>query len=434
MKIIENKVKDSEVVKRLELKPFQWNLKKENKELVEKLENNILKKWYRAPVFVWHNKNNYILDWHQRLKALNNLYNKWYALENDEVPVVNIIAETEWEAREIIMEQHARYSEFDLEVLPQFIEWLDLEDIPVSEVEELSINFDDLWDDITEEDELVPEEPQKVIVRKWDIFKLWSHYLMCWDSTSKEDVEKLMNKENAQMIFTDPPYNVKVSNIWWLWNVKHDEFMMASWEMSEEEFTEFLSTVFKNLVEFSIDGSIHYICMDWKHIYEIMTAIKQNYTEFKNLCIWNKDNGWMWTFYRSKHELIFTCKNWTEKHINNFELWQNWRYRTNVWDYKWVNSFGSNREDLKLHPTVKPLELVVDAILDCSKKNWIILDLFGWSWSTLIASEKTWRRCYMMELDEKYVQVIIKRFYNITGWEKEIKCLNRNINIEEIIA
>lgn len=340
----------------MKLRPFQWNLKKENKDLIQQLENNIIKNWFRAPIFVWHNKDNYILDWHQRLKALNELFSKWYSLQDDQVPVVNIIAETEKEAREIVMEQHSRYSEFDMNVLPEFVEWLDLLDIPILELDELKLDIEDDKIELDESVDEVPKVEENIVVKKWDIFKLWEHYLMCGDSTSDEDVLKLMNGEKTQMIFTDPPYNVKVSWIWGLWKVKHDEFVMASWEMNEEEFTVLLDSIFTNLVNYSTDGSIHYVCMDWKHIYEIMSSIKNNYSEFKNLCIWNKDNGWMWSFYRSKHELVFVCKNWEWKHINNFELGQNWRYRTNVWDYKWVNSFGSNRDDLKLHPTVKPTE------------------------------------------------------------------------------
>lgn len=224
------------------------------------------------------------------------------------------------------------------------------------------------------------------------------------------------------MIFTDPPYNVKINNIVNSGKVKHQEFKMASGEMNEKEFIDFLTSVFNNLVLFSKNGSIHYQCMDWKHIYEIITAGRNSYTELKNLCIWNKDNGGMGTFYRSKHELIFVFKNGTEKHINNFELGQNGRYRTNVWDYAGVNSF-TNRErignksighsDLEYHPTVKPVTMVADAILDCSNANDIILDAFGGSGTTMIACEQMKRKGYLIELDPKYCQVIIDRMKSL---------------------
>jgi DNA modification methylase len=193
---------------------------------------------------------------------------------------------------------------------------------------------------------------------------------------------------------------------------------MASGEMSEQEFIDFLTVIFKNLVAVSKDGSIHYQCMDWKHIYEIIVAGRNTYTELKQLCVWNKDNGGMGSFYRSKHELIFVFKNGTAAHTNNFELGQHGRYRTNVWDYSGMNSFtGRDSEDelLKKHPTVKPVKLVADAILDCSLHGELILDLFGGSGTTLIACEETDRRCCMMELDPKYVDTIIRRWQKHTN-------------------
>ncbi|MDR0555551.1 MAG: site-specific DNA-methyltransferase [Holosporaceae bacterium] len=163
---------------------------------------------------------------------------------------------------------------------------------------------------------------------------------------------------------------------------------------------------------------MHYHCMDWKHIYEIMVASRATYTEFKQLCVWNKDNGGMGSFYRSKHELIFVFKNGTAKHTNNFELGQHDRYRTNVWDYAGMNSFSSRDQEsdlLKMHPTVKPVKLVADAILDCSLHGELILDLFGGSGTTLIACKETDRRCCMMELDTKYVDTIIRRWQKYTN-------------------
>jgi DNA modification methylase len=196
--------------------------------------------------------------------------------------------------------------------------------------------------------------------------------------------------------------------------------------------------VFKNLVAVSKDGSIHYQCMDWKHIYEIMVAGRVAYSEFKQLCVWNKDNGGMGTFYRSKHELIFVFKNGTAKHTNNFELGQYGRNRTNVWDYSGMNSFsgrdseskisGTENELLKMHPTVKPVKLVADAILDCSLNGELILDLFGGSGTTLIACEETDRRCCMMELDPKYVDIIIRRWQKHTGGQAFLESTKQKFN------
>jgi DNA modification methylase len=196
---------------------------------------------------------------------------------------------------------------------------------------------------------------------------------------------------------------------------------MACGEMSETEFAGFLGTAFGHMADFSIDGSLHYLCMDWRHAYELLDAGRGVYSELKNLCVWNKTNGGMGSLYRSKHELVFVFKNGTAKHVNNVELGRFGRYRTNVWDYPGASSLNSNRaNDLALHPTVKPVALVADAIQDASKRGSIILDPFAGSGSTLLAAEKTGRRARVIELDPYYVDTIIRRFQKETGKEAVI--------------
>jgi hypothetical protein len=191
---------------------------------------------------------------------------------------------------------------------------------------------------------------------------------------------------------------------------------MAAGEMTEEQFTGFLSTIASHLVAFSQDGSIHFLCMDWRHMFELLSAARPHYAEVKNLCIWNKDNGGMGSLYRSKHELVFVFKQGKASHINNVELGKHGRYRTNVWDYAGANSIRTDRsENLALHPTVKPLDLVADAILDCSHRRGLILDPFSGSGTTLLAAHKTGRRAAAMELDPKYVDTAIRRYQKLTG-------------------
>ena len=220
------------------------------------------------------------------------------------------------------------------------------------------------------------------------------------------------------MVFTDPPYNVPIDgHVCGSGSVKHREFAMAAGEMSEQEFTEFLQTVFGHLVRHSADGAIHFVCMDWRHMGEILAAGQATFTELKNLMVWVKDNGGMGSFYRSRHELVFAFKSGTAPHINSFELGQHGRYRTNVWEYRGVNTLKSGRmAELELHPTVKPVEMIADAIKDCSKRGGIILDPFGGSGSTLIAAAKTGRRARLAELDPVYVDRIIRRWQ---GWAKD---------------
>lgn len=165
---------------------------------------------------------------------------------------------------------------------------------------------------------------------------------------------------------------------------------MASGEMSEAKFESFLAVTLGNLARFSKDGSIHYVFMDWRHMNEILAAGRSAYTELKNLVVWNKDNGGMGAIYRSKHELVFVFKNGTAKHVNNFGLGENGRYRTNVWVYAGISSLGPDRDtQLAMHPTVKPVAMFADAMRDCSRRNGIVLDAFSGSGTVIIAAEET---------------------------------------------
>ncbi len=259
--------------------------------------------------------------------------------------------------------------------------------------------------------------PACQVSRLGDLWQLGSHKILCADATEPSSFEKLLGSEKAHLIFTDPPYNVPIGgHVSGLGSVKHKEFAMASGEMSEEEFTSFLKKVFHNLANFSTDGSIHYICMDWRHMTELLAAGRDTYRELKNLCVWNKTNGGMGSLYRSQHELVFVFKNGRCGHINNIQLGALGRYRTNVWTYKGSNAFGDGREsELAMHPTVKPVQLVADAILDCSGRSCIVLDCFGGSGTTLIAAHGTGRRGYLMEYDPDYVDIAIERFHRLTG-------------------
>ena len=234
-----------------------------------------------------------------------------------------------------------------------------------------------------------------------------------------------MGNNRAQMILTDPPYNVRVKDIGSSGKIKHDEFAMASGEMSSDEFITFLNTFMKHAKEYSIDGSLHYLFMDWRHGIEIGLAASTVYEELKNICVWVKNNGGMGSLYRSQHELCFIYKNGKGPHTNNINLGAHGRYRTNVWEYAGANGSADGKENLKLHPTVKPVAMLKDAILDVTKRGDIVLDCFLGSGSTLIACEQTGRTCYGIEIEPKYCDVTIKRYEELTG-EKAIKIGENN--------
>jgi DNA modification methylase len=213
------------------------------------------------------------------------------------------------------------------------------------------------------------------------------------------------------MVVSDFPYNVKIAgNVSGRGAVQHDEFVMASGEMTEAEFESFLATALRGIANACSDGAVVEVFMDWRHIEELLSAARPILGKPINLCVWNKTNGGMGSLYRSKHELVFVFKKGKAPHINNVELGRYGRFRTNVWDYAGANTFRRGRdEDLEDHPTVKPVAMIADAILDCSKRNGIILDPFGGSGTLILAAERTGRQARVMELDPKYVDVAIRR-------------------------
>lgn len=273
----------------------------------------------------------------------------------------------------------------------------------------------------TAPDDEVVEEPRRgpSVTRIGDMWKLGDHRLLCADATRPESFERVLGDVPAQLVFLDPPYNVQIEgNVSGLGHFTHPDFAMGSGEMSEGQFIAFLTTVLGHLSAHSADGSIHFVCMDWRHCFELLSATRTVGLEFKNLCVWAKSNGGMGSLYRSRHELIFVLKNGTAPHINNIELGQHGRNRSNVWEYPGLNSFAEGRlAELKMHPTVKPLALVADAILDCSKRRGVVLDCFGGSGTTLLACERTGRVARLMEIDPLYVDVTIRRFRKATGKE-----------------
>jgi DNA modification methylase len=265
--------------------------------------------------------------------------------------------------------------------------------------------------------DILPPPQTEAVSRLGDLWHLGDHRLLCGDACDPASYADLMDDERARVVFTDPPYNVPIDgHVGGLGAVKHREFKMASGEMTSAEFEHFLGTVFGHLASFSIDGALNFICMDWRHMAEVMSAANGVYSELKNLCVWNKNNGGMGSLYRSKHEIVFVYKAGTSPHLNMIELGKHGRYRTNVWDYAGVNTFRSGRDaELEMHPTVKPTALVIDAIKDCSRSGDIVLDAFSGSGTTIMAAHKSRRRARAIELDPLYVDVAIRRWQSYTG-------------------
>lgn len=395
------------------LKPYPRNARTHSRKQVKQIAESICTFGFTNPILI--DQNNMILAGHGRVEAAR-------LLGLADVPCVRLEHMTAEQKKAYVLADNklALNAGWDEDLLAEELKELlaiDLDfDIGVTG---FSIpEIDGLVEGVAPEepgdpaDEIVPDSDGPPRCRPGDVWQLGRHRLICGSALDRDTVAVLMDGEKARMVFADPPYNVPIDgHVGGSGSIKHREFAMASGEMSRSEFVTFLRKAFENLAAFSVDGSIHYLCMDWRHMGEMLEAGGQVYAELKNLIVWVKDNGGMGTFYRSRHELIFAFKNGAGPHINAFELGQHGRYRTNVWQYRGVNTLRAGRmEELSLHPTVKPVQMIVDAIKDVSGRGDIVLDLFGGSGSTLIAAHKTGRRGYLCELDPVYCDRIIRRW------------------------
>lgn len=400
------------------LRHWARNARTHSKKQLRQIAESIRTFGFTNPVLI--DQANTILAGHGRVEAAK-------SLGMETVPCLRIQHMTEAEKRAYVIADNklALNAGWDEELLAQELQGL-------LATENLGFDIGVIGFEVAEIDSLVeglsPEEPNNPEddilpdiaprrVNPGDIWQLGAHRLICGDALDPRVLDDLMEGELARMVFSDPPYNVKIDgHVGGSGKTKHREFAMASGEMTETEFTAFLTKALQNMADHSLDGSIHYQCMDWRHMREILAAGHAVYDELKNLIVWAKDNGGMGTFYRSRHELIFAFKNGTAPHVNSFELGQHGRYRTNVWNYRGVNTMRAGRMDeLQLHPTVKPVQMIADAIKDVSGRGEIILDSFGGSGSTLIAAEKTGRRARLVELDVIYCDRILAR------WERMAK-------------
>ncbi|MDR1160408.1 MAG: ParB N-terminal domain-containing protein [Syntrophomonadaceae bacterium] len=396
-----------------EVKPYQNNPKKHSEKQVTQIINSIKEFKFNNPLLI--DENNVLIAGHGRLLAAKHL-------NLEKVPAIQLrhLTEAQKRAYRIADNKLTENGDWDINILA--LEFSDLEKLDLDFSLDITgfdnIEIDNLLNPPVSDLKLnnIPfVKPEEIVSTSGDVWQLGEHRIICGNALEERSFIDLTGGKQANMVFTDPPYNVKIDgNVCGKGSNRHKEFAMASGEMSNDEFTLFLTENFKLLKKYSVSGSLHYICMDWRHI-EHITRAGHVYDEFKNLCVWNKTNAGMGSLYRSKHELVFVYKNGNAQHMNNVKLGIYGRYRTNVWDYAGVNSFGKNKDLLKLHPTVKPVELIWDAILDSTQSGDIVLDSFLGSGSTLIACEKAKRKCFGIELEPLYIDTTIRRWEDMTG-------------------
>jgi DNA modification methylase len=387
------------------LRPYAGNARSHSRKQLKLIADSITRFGFTNPILVTDDFE--VVAGHGRLQAAKSLDMKL-------VPVValNSLSEADKKALIIADNRIAELAGWDRDTLA--IEYQGLLDLQFEDLEVTGFSLgeiDTILDEASEKtpvgpgpEDDVPSVVAAPVTRQGDIWILGAHRLLCGDARSPDDYARLLEGEIADLVLTDPPFNLRVEgNISGLGKIRHQEFAMASGEMSEAEFTDFLSAFLGCAKTRSRDGAILFVFMDWRHLFEMTCAAREQDLALKNLVIWAKDNAGMGTFYRSRHELVFVFKNGEAAHTNTFELGQHGRYRTNVWEYPGVNTFRTGRlDELAMHPTVKPVAMLADAIRDVTERGAIVLDSFAGSGSTLIAAEKTGRRARCVEFEPKY--------------------------------
>ena len=399
------------------LHPYTRNARTHSKRQIKMIAESIKAFGFTNPILT--NQNNTIIAGHGRLEAAK-------LLGITKIPTVHLDNLTQDKIRAYIiadnrLAEKAGWDESILAIELQHLLTVDLGfDVCITgfEVPEIDLILQQAEAKPDAEDAFeAPSGPP--VSCPGDLWLLGRHRIYCGNSLDEQAYKRLMEDRKADAVFVDPPYNVAIDgHVSGNGSIHHREFEMASGEMTEKEFVEFLSVSFGLLVRHSKLGSVHFACMDWRHTGEILAAGKHAYDTLLNLCVWAKDKGGMGSFYRSQHELIFVFRNGKASHRNNVQLGKFGRNRTNVWQYPGVNTLSRQGEEgnlLALHPTVKPVSLVADALLDCTRPGGLVLDSFLGSGSTLLASERTGRICHGIELDPLYVDTAIRRWQRYIG-------------------
>lgn len=398
-----------------ELKPYPGNARIHDERQIAALMAAISEFGFRVPVLT--NEESVILAGHGRVEAAKRLL-------MTTVPTIMMSGLSKAQQRAYVLADNklGQMSKWDKDTLRNEIKLLIDDNFHIEATGFTTAETDIIIDGTPEAEDSDPDEPKEedipetVVSRQGDLWILGKHKLYCGNALQEESFAVLMDGEKAQMVFTDPPYNVPINgHVCGSGKTTHAEFVMATGEMDSGQFTEFLESAFSLTGKFMKDGAIIFCCMDWRHQREILNAAEPVFGVLLQLCVWVKSNGGMGSFYRSQHELVFVFKKGKAKHINNFGLGQHGRYRTNIWNYPGVNTFGGGHDLLKLHPTVKPVSMVADALRDCSHRNGLVLDPFAGSGTILIAAERTGRCARAIEFEPKYVDVAIKRWERVTG-------------------
>jgi DNA modification methylase len=401
-----------------EIKANPHNARTHSKAQIRQIAESIKAFGFGAPVLV--DETLTLIGGYGRLKAAERL-------NIAEIPAVQLLGLSEAQKRALALADNksgdnAGWDRARLAIeLPDLAELLIKENLDISvtgfspaEIDQLQVDFEE--DSADPGDEIDRGwQTGPVVSQQGILWVLDQHRLLCGDARSEGDLDRLVGSSRAAMAFLDVPYNVRVRSIGGRGRVKHAEFAFASGEMTPPEYVEFLEGALSNATRVSRDGAVHFVCCDWRHVTEIIEAGGLAYGETLNVVVWVKSNAGQGSFYRSQHEFVVVFRAGEAAHLNNIELGRHGRSRSNVWNYRGVNTFGAGRmEELRSHPTVKPVALVTDAMRDCTRRRDIVLDTFSGSGTTIMAAERIGRRAYAMDVEPRYVDVAVRRWQAFT--------------------
>lgn len=401
-----------------QLVPFARNARTHSKHQIRQIAESIKTFGFTNPVLI--DERNTIIAGHGRVSAAK-------LLGIGSVPTIRLEHLSEDQIRAYVLADNklAEQAGWDKSILAIELQYLivssEIPDVTLTgfEVPEIDLIIQSATGSTDDEEEPEIIIPLSPVTRRGDQWRLGAHRVLCGSSLDDESYKSLFNSRRANAVFSDPPFNVRIDgHVSGNGRVRHCEFAMASGEMTEAEFIDFLSKSLELMSKYSAAGAVHYICMDWRHQRELIQAGLGVYDELLNVCVWVKNAGGMGSFYRSQHELVYVYRSRGGRHRNNIQLGKHGRNRTNVWEYTNASTFSRTGDEgnlLALHPTVKPVAMVADAILDCTKRGDIVLDSFLGSGTTLMAAERVGRICADIELEPRYVDVAIQRWQRLTG-------------------
>jgi DNA modification methylase len=400
-----------------QLKVNPDNARTHSKHQVRQIAASIKEFGFTNPVLI--DKNNMVVAGHGRVAAAQ-------LLGRSHVPTLRLENLSDDQMRAYVLADNrlaekAGWNKSILAIELQHLIMIDDFDVTITgfEVPEIDLLLAESNNQLDTDDVFELSDTPQVISRPGDLWQLGRHRIFCGSALRRESYSLLMDGQQANVVFTDPPYNVRIDgHASGKGRVRHADFKMASGEMDEFEFVSFLTKSLGLMARHSANGAVHFVCMDWRHMGELLEAGNQVHHSLLNVCVWVKNNGGMGSFYRSQHELVFVFRHGKRTPRNNIQLGRFGRNRTNVWQYPAINTVSKHGEEgnlLELHPTVKPVAMIADALLDCSARGDTVLDGFLGSGSTLIAAERIGRSCYGIELDPIYVDTAIKRWQRHTG-------------------